>query len=217
MRKIFTFVAFLATLLAACNGENGQMAEKYPVKTDTLDALLARISVDSLDKESWGKLYKLYLDMGDTAEAMNAIGRYTYLVPEDGDAWVEMAWLLADTKDPRAIVITDSLKKVPDPMISSRAAYIGGIYNSNMGRDDRALAIFDSLIVNNYTFLDAYIEKGIILHDRKQYEDALRTFQQAMTVNSTNAEIYFWIGKCHEGLGNLAEAADWRKKYEALR
>jgi tetratricopeptide (TPR) repeat protein len=202
--------------VTAC-GEKKDTGERSPVRVDTLSSLLNEIAKDSSKPDGWEKLYRLYLDMGDTAKALDALGRYTYLDPENGNAWVELAWLLSDTRDPRAVVITDSLKKVADPEISSRAAYIGGIYHSNINNDDRALVIFDSLIKTNYTFLDAYIEKGIIQHDRKQYAEALKTFRQALSISSSTAELYYWISRCYEGLGNTAEAEDWRKKYEALR
>ena len=137
--------------------------------------------------------------------------------PEDGDGWLEMAWLLAERKDRGALIITDSLSLVKDETIRTRAQYIRGLYYSNTGQDDKALKEFDSTIVHNYTFIDAYIEKGIIQYNHKKYEDALKTFQQAFKIVNNNAELYYWIGKCYEGLGNTAEAADWQKKYEALK
>ena len=147
----------------------------------------------------------------------SSLRRYNYLAPEDGDGWIEMAWLLAERKDPGALIITDSLSLVKDEMIKTRARYIRGLYYSNLGQDDKAMREFDSTIVHNYTFIDAYIEKGIIQYNHKQYNEALKTFQQAFKIVNNNAELYYWIGKCYEGLGNQAEAADWQKKYEALK
>ncbi len=208
-------ILFLMIMLACKNGKKTELPQ--PPATDSLSILLERVKTDSTNPELWKGIYQLQLDKGDTANAVVSLQNYTLLSPQDGNGWLELAWLLADTKDKRALIVTDSLKLVKDPEISTRAAYISGVYYSNIGQDDKAVAVFDSIISTNYTYLDAYIEKGIIQHDKKQYAEALKTFQQALKVSSSTAEIYFWISKCYDGLGNKAEADDWRKKYEALR
>jgi tetratricopeptide (TPR) repeat protein len=216
MRYVLSLALFLVLAFLSCKNEKKTESLTPPVM-DSLAILLEQVKLDSTKTEIWQKIYQLQLDKGDTTNAIVSLQNYTLLNPQDGNGWLELAWLLADTKDNRALLVTDSLKLVRDPEISTRAAYISGVYFSNIGRDDRAIVIFDSIISTNYTYLDAYIEKGIIQHDKKQYAEALRTFQQALKVNSNTAEIYFWISKCHEGMGNTAEAADWAKKYEALR
>jgi tetratricopeptide (TPR) repeat protein len=216
MRYISSLALFFAMTLLACNNEEKTDPAKIP-EADSLAIKLEQVKSDSTNPELWQSIYQLQLDKGDTANAIASLQNYTLLNPQDGNGWLELAWLLADTKDERALIVTDSLKVVKDPEIRSRAAYISGVYYSNIGRDDKAVFIFDSIITTNYTYLDAYIEKGIIQHDKKQFAEALKTFQQAMKVNSSTAEIYFWISKCYEGLGNATEAEDWRKKYEALR
>jgi tetratricopeptide (TPR) repeat protein len=216
MRFVLSLLLFVFPALFSCN--NKKQEDPPPLPTaDSLSIFREKVKSDSLNPALWQKIYQLELNNGDTLTALSSLRNYTLLVPEDGNGWLEFAWLLADTRDPRALLVTDSLKLVKDPEISTRAAYISGVYYSNIGKDDRALAVFDSIITTNYTYLDAYIEKGIIQHDKKLFPDALKTFQQALKVSSSTAEIYFWISKCHEGLGNKAEAEDWRKKYEALR
>jgi tetratricopeptide (TPR) repeat protein len=216
MKHIAVIGAMLVTFLLGCGNENKQVpTPAMPV--DSVGLVLKDLVKDSANPVLWRRLYELQLDKGDTQDALISLRNYTLLAPEDGNGWLELAWLLADTKDERALTVTDSLELVPDPDVRSRAAYIKGVYFSNIGQDDRAVAVFDSIINTNYTYLDAYIEKGIIQHDRKQYADALKTFQQAMKVNTSTPEVYFWISRCYEGLNNLPEAEDWRKKYEALR
>jgi tetratricopeptide (TPR) repeat protein len=216
MKQFLVAGAMLTTLFLSCQNEHKPAANPQ-TSVDSVDLVLKDLAKDSADPVLWRRLYELQLDKGDTQDALTSLRNYTLLSPEDGNGWLELAWLLADTKDARALTVTDSLQLVPDQAITTRAAYIKGVYFSNIGQDDRAVAVFDSIINTNYTYLDAYIEKGIIQHDRKQYADALKTFQQAMKVSSSTPEVYFWISRCYEGLNNLAEAEDWRKKYEALR
>ncbi|HSF45983.1 MAG TPA: hypothetical protein VLA58_08220, partial [Chitinophagaceae bacterium] len=163
MRFVLPLLLFIAPLFS-CNNKN-QVDAPVPPVVDSLEVFRKKVKTDSLNPELWQKIYQLELDKGDTAQAVSSLRNYTLLVPEDGNGWLEFAWLLADTKDSRALQVTDSLKLVKDPEIGTRAAYISGVYYSNIGKDDRALAVFDSIITTNYTYLDAYIEKGIILHD----------------------------------------------------
>lgn len=194
-----------------------QTLNPAPSPTDSVQIIRNQILQDSLNPNLWEALYNAELVKGDTPAAMRSLHMYTNLVPENGDAWLTMAWLLADQKDPQVLVVADSLQKVDDQRIKSTAKYLTGVYYSNLGNYDKAVAIFDSVILNNYTFIDAYMEKGIIQHDRKQFANALKTFQQAFLIKKNDPEIFLWISKCYAGLGEKEQALDWKKKYEALR
>jgi len=151
--------------MASCKVRPGPK-KTLPVATtgeiDSLQMVLNLLQTDSLNPALWKKQYGLFLEKKDTLEALLSLRRYNYLAPEDGDGWLEMAWLLAERKDRGALIITDSLSLVKDETIRTRAQYIRGLYYSNMGQDDKAIIEFDSTIVYNYTFINAYIEKGII-------------------------------------------------------
>jgi len=213
-------ICYLLLFLTSCK-DSAKPKNTVPVaateEIDSLQTVLNLLQTDSLNPALWKKQYELFLEKKDTMKALLSLRRYNYLAPEDGDGWLEMAWLLAERKDRGALIITDSLSLVKDETIRTRAQYIRGLYYSNTGQDDMAMKEFDSTIVHNYTFIDAYIEKGIIQYNHKKFEDALKTFQQAFKIVNNNAELYYWIGKCYGGLGNAAEAADWQKKYEALK
>jgi tetratricopeptide (TPR) repeat protein len=218
MKSRVFFIAFQLFLISCGNNRDRKpiAIDPDPVK-DSLAELAFQIDKDSLNPVLWKKQYQLYLERKDTPAALNSLRFYNILVPEDGDGWLEMAGLLAARKNAGVLIITDSLFRVKDEMIRTRARYIRGIYYSNINQDDQAIREFDSTIMHNYTFIDAYIEKGIILHDHKQYAQALKTFQQAFKIANNNPELYLWIGRCYDGLGNNSEAADWQKKYDALK
>jgi tetratricopeptide (TPR) repeat protein len=217
--KPILLILIMAMLLFSCSNGTVKKPEKIITSQveDTLEMLDLQIAKDSLNPELWKMQYQLLILRKDTMAALRSLRHYNYLAPEDGDGWLEMAWLLANSKNPGALIITDSLLRVKDDMIKTRARYIRGIYFSNINQDDQAIREFDSTIIHNYTFIDAYIEKGIILHDQKKYAEALKTFQQAFKIVNNNPELYYWIGKSYEGLGNKVEAADWQKKYDALK
>lgn len=203
--------------LAFCRDQPDKKQVRQSTNSDSLQIVLSLLETDSLNPVLWKKQYQLLLDKKDTSNALFSLRRYNYLAPEDGDGWLEMAWLLAERKDRGALIITDSLALVKDDMIRTRARYIRGIYYSNLQNEEQAIREFDSTIVHNYTFTDAYIEKGIIQYNQHKYDAALKTFQQAFKISNNNAELYYWIGKSYEGMGDKNEAADWQKKYEALK
>ncbi len=64
----------------------------------------------------------------------------------------------------------------------------------------------DRCINNNYTYMEAYMEKGFIYYDAKKFDDALKVFQQAITVNNLYADAYYWEAKCYEAKGNKQDA-----------
>jgi tetratricopeptide (TPR) repeat protein len=216
----FLFVATgFALTIQSCREQKKPTltATVSPTSEDSLALVLDLISKDSLNPQLWKLQYQLFMERKDTVRAIRSLRRYNYLLPEDGNGWLEMAQIMANQENPDVLVITDSLSNVPDEMIRARASYIRGLYFTNKHEDDKALAAFENTILINYTFIDAYIEKGVILYNAKKYEQALKTFQQAFKIVNNNAELYYWIGKSYEGMGNQTEAADWLKKYEALK
>jgi tetratricopeptide (TPR) repeat protein len=54
--------------------------------------------------------------------------------------------------------------------------------------------------------MEAYMEKGFIYYETKKYQEALKVFQQAITVNNLYADAYYWQAKTYEALGNKEEA-----------
>ena len=80
------------------------------------------------------------------------------------------------------------------------------MYYSNVNDKAKALENFNKAIRYDYTFLDAYMDKGRILYDQKKYNDAASVFQLALKVSATYADAYYWLGKCQEKMGKKEEA-----------
>jgi tetratricopeptide (TPR) repeat protein len=64
------------------------------------------------------------------------------------------------------------------------------------------MEMFNECIRRDWKFTDAYIEKGIVLHDLKKYDSALKVFTMAATISNTNPDAWYWMGRCYEALGN---------------
>ena len=78
----------------------------------------------------------------------------------------------------------------------------------------KAIALFDEAMRRDWRFIEPYIEKGIILYEQKNYDEALKTFQFATNISYTNADCYYWTGRCYEAISKKEEAIDYY--YKAL-
>lgn len=74
------------------------------------------------------------------------------------------------------------------------------------GRLDAALAEFGLALEDNPDLLDAHMGMGSIYEQRDEPEIALRLYQQAVTVDDTNAVAHYKVGLMQQLLGRLHEA-----------
>ncbi|HEY1870178.1 MAG TPA: tetratricopeptide repeat protein, partial [Chitinophagaceae bacterium] len=84
--------------------------------------------------------------------------------------------------------------------------YFKGVYYSNINDKANALNYFNKAIEFDYTFLDAYMDKGRILFDQKKFKDAASVFQLTLKISATYADAYYWLGKCQEAIGQKEDA-----------
>ena len=179
-------------------GENAKIAVEalntlhklYPERTDILNILS-----------------KGYLQLTDSIGAIMTMQKSLALDINQPDQEADLCYLFAVRGDLMAIPIADRLIKTAlDNVQTARAHYLKGIFYSNVGFDDRALAEFDSSIISNFTFIDAYIEKSIILFEQKKYKEAIALLNKARELDKLNAEIYFLLAKNHDATANKKEA-----------
>ncbi len=143
---------------------------------------------------------------GNNPEAIAILEKAYSLTPYDIELNYELAFKYAESKNPRVIKLCDSLIKVDTLNLHAEPYYYKGIYFSNMNDKAKALSLFDEALQHDYYYLNAYIEKATVLYDQKKFGDALKTVQLANTISATFPDAYYWMGKCNEAMGNLAEA-----------
>ncbi|MFN8289982.1 MAG: tetratricopeptide repeat protein [Chitinophagaceae bacterium] len=182
-----------ADALAVCD----KILSANPQQVDVL-----KLKADLLDKE------------GKTNDATAVLESAYHTTPFD----VELNYILtlryAQAKNPRVLVICDSLIRADSIGEHAEPYYYKGIYYSNLGDNSKALALFDEAVKHDYNFLEGYIEKGSLLFDMKRYNDALAVFNLALTISPQYADAYYWIAKCQEATGKKAEAkANYERAY----
>jgi tetratricopeptide (TPR) repeat protein len=182
-----------------------------------LDLAFATIE-KGLQKDSTSVIFhnrraSLLLAKGDTSGAISGLLRSLSYAPEQTDIHVELGFLYAAQKKKNALMVADFLLSQTDqPALQTQARFMKGVYFVNIGDKKNALLNFNECIINDYTFIDAYMEKGILLYNDKKYTEAQKSFEKVLTISNTHIEAYFWTGKSLEAQNKKEEALDYYKK-----
>jgi tetratricopeptide (TPR) repeat protein len=145
---------------------------------------------------------------GKTKEAIAVLEKAYFYAPDDIDLVYTLAFDYAEEKNPKALKLADSLIALDPEKRHAEPFYLKGLYYANTGQSNKAIQQFDSAIVRDINFMDAYINKGIVYFDRKDYTKALLTFQKTVEIEAQYAEGYYWIGKTYEAQGKKDQAKE---------
>lgn len=173
------------------------------------------IAQDSNQFEAWYEKGMLAASQADTTTAIASLEK-SYAIMPTLTTGLALANMYAEQKNARCLMIADhllardSVQELVDPI------FIKGIYYANTRQDAKAIEQFDACIKRDWKFNEAYIEKGIVFFEQKNIDEALRIFKLAITVSNTNADAYFWIGRCHESIQQFDIARDYYIKAFSL-
>jgi len=177
-------------------------------------ALLQMDTLLKKDSSNFGLWYangEIAEDAKDTTRAMMSYAKAIGIYPSP-DALLGLANLYAEQKNKKALDICKQVQQMSlGREYDAHCAFVTGVYYARTHNKEKALAAFDNCIANNYTYMDAYIEKGLVYFDNKQFRDALNVFQFAATVNALDSDPYYWQGRCYEMM-NMKDSAVLRLK-----
>ncbi len=197
-----------------------QLMNALAKTADYTNALLHNDTLLMDDSANAPVLYRrgaILLESGDTAAAIVSLQHSSAAAPMFSEPLLQLAAVYASQGNPEALQIADTLiKGSQEVRTTSQARFIKGLYYSNTDDKEAAIAAFDECIQNNYTFLEAYVEKGLLLYDEKKYPEALAVFERAIQVSNTFAEAYYQSGRCHEAMGNENLAKEYYQKAYGL-
>jgi tetratricopeptide (TPR) repeat protein len=163
------------------------------------------IEKDSSNFEAWFDRGTLLARLKDTNAAIVSLETSFSLLPINYTG-IALANLYVTRKDPRALEVCNILLSKDSSGIQTEPLYMKGVYFSEIKDYDNALQQFDECIRRDWKMTDAYIEKGIIMFERKNYPEALKIFSMAATVSNTDADAYYWMGRCFESTGDKEQA-----------
>ncbi|GAB4091280.1 tetratricopeptide repeat protein [Flaviaesturariibacter terrae] len=149
---------------------------------------------------------ELLSEQGRDAESLQTLETAYRYAPFDVELVHRLCFDYALAGNARVLALTDSLIARDKEGVHAEPYYFKGLYFEKKGNPAEALRWLDAAVQHDYNFIDAHMEKGQILYDAKRYNEALKTFQLALTITPTFADGYYWVGKCLEALGNKEDA-----------
>ena len=165
------------------------------------EALAQMNTLTKNDTTNYGFYYaqgQIAEDAQDTDIALKSY-RHAAKLYESPDALLAIANLYAEMKDERAVLFCSRVKALGlGRDMDANCAFITGVYYARLHKSNEAIKYFDECIANNYTYMEAYIEKGLVYFDQQQYQKALNVFQFASTVNNLYADAYYYMARCYE-------------------
>ncbi len=185
--------------------------KQFDEAVKNIDCLIIK---DRFNNNLWLRKGQILREKGDTIKAIDAFNHSVSIYPAP-EVLLELANLYAEKKDARVLIICENLKKMGLGQTNdSYASFFEGVYYARTHQRDKAQQYFDMAINDNYTFPDAYLEKGYLFFDSKQYSEALKIFTKLSVISTANANAYYWIAKCQETLNNKEEALiNYQKAY----
>ena len=176
---------------------------KYDAALAQVDSMIKR---DSLNNGLWFAKGQLYESLKDTAGAISSYEKAVSIYASV-ESQLSLANLLAETKNKRSLAICNAVQRVAmDKETEAHCDFIAGVYYARIGEGAKALSLFDRCINNNYTYMEAYMEKGFIFYDQKKHKEAIEVFDRAITINNQYADAYYWKAKTYEASGDKQEA-----------
>jgi tetratricopeptide (TPR) repeat protein len=170
---------------------------------------------DSLDPETLYEKAILLEQLKDTAQAIADLQK-AYSLQGVDTYGIELAQLLAEQKNPRALEICNYILNKDTARLLIDPLFVKGIYYSNIKQYPKAIAQFDSCILRDWKTTDAYLEKGRAYFHMGRFDEAIHTFNMAITVTNTDPDAYYWLARCYEAQNRQADAINNYRKALAL-
>ena len=210
-----------------------ERADKYPdslaYRTDLIDALdsLGRypealsqmrtlLKKDSANNSLWARNGQLLERSGDTTAAIESYFRSLDIYPDPANQ-LYLANLLAERKDDRALLLVNNVSKTKsDDETLAHCDFIAGVYHARKGNNKLAEQLFDRCISRDLRYMVAYLEKGFLYYEQKRFDDALKVFHLASTLDPKYADAFYWQAKTYEAQGKTEEAINMYEEAYSL-
>ena len=178
--------------------------QNYDASLSTINTAIIKDSNNTalLDNQSI-----IFAQKGDTANAIKSLEKAVDKLAAP-QYIISLGALYAQSKNPQALAMADALLFANKAGAEKEAYFIKGLYYSYNNEKEKAIPFFDKCISINYTFMDAYLEKGIALYDLKKYSEAATVLQKAVMVQNNYDKGYYYLGRCFEKLNNKEDAIE---------
>lgn len=176
--------------------------QNYDQALNITDSILKK---DSTKQKWWEIKATLQYETDDTVAAIQSFERAVGIQPFP-DLLISLGSLYAQTRNPGALMVSDALRNSPEQKYNKEAYFIKGLYYNYTASKPKAIRYFDSCLQIDHTYMFAYREKAIALYDLRNYTEAVKVLEKAVTLRNSYEEAHYWLGRCQEKLGNVEEA-----------
>jgi tetratricopeptide (TPR) repeat protein len=176
---------------------------------NAIKLLETEINNNPSDTRLLNNLGMAYLNNLDTSKAIAIFQESLGKDSSQPDATYQLGFLFAAVKSDKALDVAKVLikqKGINKEQLNAQGHYIMGLYFVNIGKPLIAMQAFDEAIISNYTFLDPYIEKAIVLYEINKYDESLKILSKVVAIDRYQSDAYFWMAKSYEKLGNIEDA-----------
>jgi tetratricopeptide (TPR) repeat protein len=197
MRFLFLFLMLgLSTFFyMSCDGKKSDEEITNNKAADSTSLLLEQYP-DSV--ELINQISSSALELGDTARSIQLLSQSLGLKLDQPEVENQLGFLLAAIKSEQSLLIATRMTHSEKALHAAKGHYIKGLFYANTGNDKEPIKSFDSSIISNFTFTDAYIEKAISLYHTEEINKAIDALSKAMDLDSKNPDVYYWLGLCYE-------------------
>ncbi|MTI43556.1 tetratricopeptide (TPR) repeat protein [Roseibium hamelinense] len=148
-----------------------------------------------------------YRQNGDARRAFDTILKAIKISPNQATFYANLARTMVDMPDtaPDSILAVTQKALSLDPKHKQARSLLGVCY-SNLDRQDEAEEIFQSLIVEDPDFAEAYENYGHLMRQKKDNKKAFVFFSKCILLNPNNANAYVQRARCRLELKEYEES-----------
>lgn len=164
------------------------------------------IALDSTNLKYYFAIGDIYLKGGSGDLAINAFKTVIRLDPQNEEALIKLSKVYFYKKDYRNSML--HLTKVQELYKDNFETYfIRGMNYKEMGDTNRAFSSFQKAVQVKPEFYDGYMQLGL-LTSKKPGSQAAHYFDNAIRLDSSNAEAYYGKAKFYQDHGQYAKSKD---------
>lgn len=179
--------------------------QKYRDREDYNNAIITVnnfLKKDSTNGRLWNIKAVLHFENGDTLKSIESFEKELIYLSSPTDS-ISLATLYAETKNSKAIEISNQLKKSYLIKYEKETEFINGLFNYYKNDYMNALVHYEKCIAIDYTFMEAYREKAICLMSQNKFKEAIATLNKAVVLKNNFDEGYYYLGICYEKIKNI--------------
>lgn len=166
--------------------------------------LLKAIEIDNFHTDAYFHIGMIRKEMKDTAGAITFFRKTLQSNYDHFDSYMQVANLYVDMGDTLGFdYLSNAARLRPD---DPEVWYATGLLYQKLGRDEKAIQLYQKTIDLSPRFVYAYYNVGSILAESGNYGKAIDHFQLAINFAPDFAKAYTRKGQCLELLGDVTEA-----------